>query len=125
MSLHVRPFMREDAVDHAVAHRSVASSEVMTNDAILPGAKGLNGPLRDHVEIVGAQTHHLAPERVERVTEQQQLAAGVDVTAVPALSIPRVTDLHAINRGDDVVIAGTPDDRTARQLPHRPGQHMS
>src|SRR5574341_65635 len=124
MSLHVGPFMREDAIHHAVARRSIAARQVMAEDAILLGPQRLNGSLRSEVEIVGAQPDYLTPQRVERVTEQQQLAGGVDVTALPALPIPGVTNLHAINLGDDVVIARGADDCAARQLPHSPGQHM-
>ena len=97
----------------------------MAEDTILLGAQRLNGPLRGQVEIVGAQADHLAPERVERVTEQQQLAAGVNVTPLPPLPVPGVTDLDAINRGYDVVIARAADDRATRQLPYRPRQHVS
>jgi hypothetical protein len=69
-------------------HFLKAARSVMVDDAILLGTQGLNGSLRGQVEIVGAQTNHLAPKRVERVTEQQQLAAGVDVAALPAPAIP-------------------------------------
>jgi hypothetical protein len=69
MALDVGPFSREDAIDHGVAHRSVTTSSVMADDAIFLGTQGLNRSLRGQVEIVGAQTHHLAPKRVERVTE--------------------------------------------------------
>jgi len=102
--------MREDAIDHAVAHCSVAASLVMAEDAILFGTQCLNGSLRCQVEIVRAQADHVAPRRVERVSEQQQFATGVDVAALPALCVPGVTDLDAINRGDDIVIAGATDD---------------
>ena len=60
----------------------------MPDDAILSGAQGLNGALRGKVEIVSAQANDLAPKRVERVAEQQQLADRVDMTALPAPGVP-------------------------------------
>src|SRR5262245_27233901 len=122
MSLHVRPFTRQNAIHHAVTYRSVAAGAVMTDNAILLGPQGLNRSLRGKVEIIGAQTHHLAPQRIECVTEQQQLAASVDMAALPALGIPGVTDLDPINRRYDVMVAGAADDRAAGQLPYHPGE---
>ena len=49
----------------------------------------LDRPLRREVEVVGAQADDPAAERVERVAEQQQLARGVDVAALPALARTR------------------------------------
>src|SRR5215510_631384 len=124
VSLHVRPFASEDAVEHGVARRAVAARCVMAEDAVLLRPQRVDRPLRREVEVVGAQAHHLAPERVEGMPEEEQLAAGVDVAALPVLSVPGVADLDAIDRGDDVVIARAADDRAARDLPHRPRQHV-
>src|SRR5262245_59072105 len=117
MPLHVGPFTREDAVEHAVACRPVAASQVMTDDAILLGAQGLDRTLRGEVEIIGAQTDHLATKRFESVAKQQQLATGIDMAALPALSVPCVTDFDTADRGHDIVIARAADNRVARQLP--------
>ena len=43
----------------------------MADDAIFLSTQVLNRSLRGQVELIGAQTHHLAPKRVERVTEEQ------------------------------------------------------
>src|SRR2546423_9082897 len=106
MPLHVRPFTRKDAIEDAVAHRRVAPRLVMAENAILLGAQRLNRALRGQVEVVCAQADHFAAKRVERMAEQQTLAAGVDMGALPALRVPGVTDLDAVNRGDDVMITG-------------------
>ena len=99
MSLHVGPLASEDAVHHGVAHRAVAPRPMMANHPILLRTQPLDRPLRGEIEIVGAQTDHLAAQRVEGVREQQQLAGRVDVAALPALCIPGVADLDAIDRG--------------------------
>ena len=124
MPLHVRPFVRQDAVHHGVAHRPVAARRVVADHAVLPGAERLDRPLRGEVEVVRAQAHHLAAEGIERVSQQEPLARGVDVGPLPAPTVPGVADLDPIHVGDDVVIAGAADDETGRELTHRPGQHV-
>ena len=125
MPPHVRPFSSEDTVYHRVAHGPVPARPMMADHAVLLGTQSLDRPLRGEVEVVRAQADHPAPERVERVLEQQQLAAGVDVAALPALSVPRVADLDAIYFRHDVVIARAPNDGAARQLPYRPRQYVA
>src|SRR6266704_4943939 len=73
-------------------------------------AQRLDRALRAKIEIVGPQAHHRASQRVEGVAEQQELAGRVDVRALAALRVPRVTDLHAVHRGQDVVVARRADD---------------
>src|SRR5215475_8734800 len=98
---------------------------MMADYAVLLGTQGLDRPLRDDVQVVRAQSDHLAPERIEGVPEQQQLTTGVDVAALPALSVPRVADLDAIYFRHNVVIARAANDDAARQLPYRPRQHVA
>src|SRR5262245_32207755 len=107
MAFHIRPLTRQDAIDHAVTYRPVTPNSMMADDAILLGSQGLNGSLRGQVEIVGTQTNHLTPKRVERMTEQQQLAASVNVATLPPFGIPGVTDLHPIDLGYNIMITGT------------------
>ena len=57
---------------------SRAEAEV-ADDAVLLRAKPFDGPLGAEIEVVRAQAHDLAAERVERMGEQQQLAGRVDV----------------------------------------------
>jgi hypothetical protein len=60
MPFHVRPFACQDAIYHAIAHRTVAASQMMANDAIFFGAQGLNRALRSEVEIVRAEADNFA-----------------------------------------------------------------
>src|ERR1700748_3109490 len=114
MTPHVRPLTGEDAVHHRIAHGAVLSGGVVTDDAISLRAETFYRSLRPEIEIVRAQTHDLAAERFERMPEQQEFARGVDVRALTALRIPRVANLDAIERGDDVVIARGADNPAAR-----------
>src|SRR5437879_13176250 len=84
-----------------------------------------DGPLGAKVEVVRAEAYDLAPERVERVPEQEQLAGRVDVRPLTALRIPGVPDLHAIDAANDVVITRRADDGAARQIPYGPGEHVT
>ena len=77
------------------------------------------------VEIVGAQADHLASERVERVPQQEQLASGIDMRPLRALPVPGMTDLDAVDRAHDVVVAGRPDDRAGCLVAHHPRQHVT
>src|SRR5262249_43396389 len=70
MSLHIGPLGQENAVHHAVAHRPVAARAMVAEDAVFLGPQGLDRPLRGEVEVVGAESDHFAPERVEGVAEQ-------------------------------------------------------
>ena len=83
-------------------------------------AERFDRALRDEIELVGAKADDLAAELLERVREQQQLAARVDVAALPALRVPRVADLDAIDVGDDVVKARAADDRARSRGCARP-----
>src|SRR5438445_13816069 len=121
----VGPFTRQDAVHHDVPGGAVAACAVVANHAVTFRAQRLDRPLRPKIEVVRPQAHHLATERVEGVAEQQQLAGCVDVRALAALRVPRVPDLHAIDRGSDIVIAGRADDEAASEGPYRPGVHVS
>src|SRR5262249_3299824 len=84
----------------------------------------LDGALRAEIEPVGAQSDNFAAERVERVFQEHQLARRVDACALPALRVPRIADFYAIDRGNNVVIAGGADDFAAGDVADRPGEHM-
>src|SRR5712672_4452355 len=123
--LHCRPLLREHAVHHGVPDAAVASRHVMADHAVLLRAQRLDGLLRAEVEVVGAKADHLAIDCFKTMRKQKQLAGGIYVAALTALGIPRVADLHAIRRCDDVVIARAADDLAAPQVSHRPGQHLA
>src|ERR1051325_1799460 len=84
VALHVRPLGDEDAEHDRVARRAVASSLMVSNDSVLLRAERRNRALRRKVEVVGAETDHGTLERVERVLEEEQLAGGIHVRALPA-----------------------------------------
>src|SRR5882724_6440758 len=97
----------------------------MADNAILFCTQTFNRSLRHQVESVSAKTNHLAPERIECMTKQQEFATGIDVAALPAFGVPRVTDLDAINRRDNVVISCGAYDFAAVHLAHRPWKHRA
>ena len=65
------------------------------------------------------------PSASNACVEQQQLACGVDVAALPASRVPGVADLDAVESAHDVVIARAADDRVRRELAYRPRQHVA
>src|SRR5262245_32251837 len=120
----VGPFAGQHAIHHAVANRAVAPGMVMANDAVLLRTQRFDRSLRSEVEVVGAQPHDLASERLKGVLEQQELAHRVDVRSLPSAGIPRVSDLDAIDISDDVVITRAAHKGALLQLAYRPGQHV-
>src|SRR5439155_6957887 len=125
MAADVGPFAGDDAVHHQIPRRAVLAHTEVADDAVLAGAERFDRPLRAEIERVGPQTDDLAAEGVERMREQQQLAGGVDVRSLPALRVPCIADLHAIEAGDDVVIARRADDGAALEIAHDPRQHVA
>src|SRR6185503_18383132 len=125
MQLDLGPLAREDAVDDDVARGAVAARPVVTDDAVFLRAERLDRALRREVELVGAKADDLAAELLESVREQQQLATRVDVAALPALRVPRVADLDAVDVGYNVVEARAADDRARREIAHGPRQHAA
>src|SRR5260221_4151175 len=122
----VGPLRGEDAVHDRVSHGAVAPRGMVPDDAVSLRAERLDRALRTKVEVVGPEADDSAPERVERVGEQEPLARRVDAGPLMALRIPRVSDLHAIDAGDDVVIArGADDDAGVRHVAHDPRQHLA
>src|SRR5438067_10366979 len=115
MPLHIRPLRKNDAVHRRAAHRAVAPHGVMAQNAVLLRAERLDRALRPEVEIIRAQSEHLALQRVERMSEQQQLARGVDMALLPALGVPGPADLDAVRVLDDVVIARAAGDLAASE----------
>src|SRR5437899_11074303 len=90
MAPHVRPLSRENTVHHDVARAAVAADAEVPDHAVLLRAERFDGPLRPEVEVVRPQAHHLATQRVERVTQEHQLARGVDVRALATAPVPRM-----------------------------------
>src|SRR6185436_11746577 len=125
MQLDLGPLAREDTVDDDVARGAVAPRPEVPHDAVFLRAERLDRALRREVELVGAKADDLAAELLEGMREQQQLAARVDVAALPALRVPRVADLDAVDVGDDVVETRAADDRTRRDIAHGPRQHAA
>src|SRR6185369_421948 len=125
VALHVGPFAREHAVHDGVAHAAVASRPVAADDAVLLGPERLDRALRGEIEIVGAQAHDPAADFFKSMRKKQELASRVDVAALEALAVPRVADLDAVRRGDDVVISGAACDLPGGGLPDHPGEHVA
>ena len=82
----------------------------MADHTVLLGTKGFDRALGSEIEIVGTESDHLAAERIERVLEEQQLARGVDVAALPPSGVPGPADLDAIDLRNDIVIPRRADD---------------
>ena len=70
MSFHVGPLASDNTVYHGIAHGAVPARPMMANYAVLFGTQGHDRSLRCEVEVVRAQTDHLAPEGIERVLEK-------------------------------------------------------
>src|SRR5690242_1819162 len=99
MLLHVGPLRREDAVYHRIAHAPVAPPVVVPDHAVAFPPDRLDGALRAEVEVVRAQPDDPAPEGLERVAEQEQLARRVELAALKPRGVERVADLDAVHRG--------------------------
>src|SRR5467141_5217021 len=121
----VPPFGCEHAVHHGIAHRAVAPRPVVPEHPVLLRAQRFDRALRTEIEVVGPQAHDLAYERLDRMSEKQQLADRVHVRALAALRVPGVADLDAVGGRDDVVIAGAADNLADLKLAHRPRQHVA
>src|SRR5688572_19534837 len=97
---------------------------MVADHAIFLRAEPLDGALRCEVEIVGSQPNDCTAEFLERMLEEQELAGGVDVRALPRLGVPGIPDLDAVYGRYDVVIARRTDDLAGRQFPHDPRPHV-
>src|SRR6267378_7856016 len=116
--LDVRPLVGQDAVHDRIADRAIAPRPVVPDHPVLLRAQRFDRALRGQIEIVGAQAHDPASQRLERMSEKQQLAGRVHVRALAALRVPGVAELDAVGGRDDVVITGAADDLAALQLAH-------
>src|SRR6266850_4029141 len=125
MAFHIRPLTRQNTVYHDVAHAAVAARSEVANDAVLLRAQRFNRALRPKVEVVGPEPHDFTTQLLKRVRQEQQLACRVDVGALAALAVPGVSDLDAIDRRRNVVVARRSDDRAAGQVAHDPGKHVA
>src|SRR5438445_3033493 len=101
----VRPLRDQDTVHHHVPDGAVAAHAVVTDHTVLLRAQRLDRALRAEIEIIGAEAHDVASERVEGAAEEQQLAGRIDVRALAAARVPGVPDLHPIERGSGIVSA--------------------
>src|SRR5262245_51704287 len=88
---HIRPLARKDAVHHRIAGSAILACRMVTKNPVFLGAERFDRPLRPEIEVVRAQSDDLAAERVERVTEQDQLARRVEARTLPAARVPGVT----------------------------------
>jgi hypothetical protein len=124
MPFDVGPLRYQDAVHHTVSGRPIPARLMVANHAVLFCAEGFDRFLGGEVEVVGPQTDDLATERLERVREQEELARTIDVASLPFRAVPRVPDFDPVDVAHDVVIARRSGDRPARQIPHRPREHL-
>src|SRR5882762_3882317 len=123
--LDVRPLVGEDAVHDRIADRAIAPRPVVPDHPVHLRAQRFDRALRGQIEIVGPQPHDPASQRLERMSEKQQLADRVHVAALPALRVPGVADLDTVGGRDDVVITSAADNLAATQLAHGPRQHVA
>ena len=120
----IGPFAGEDAVHHRVTDRAVAAGLVVADRAVPFGSQRFESALRGEVEVVSSETDGPAPEPLEGMPKQQELASGVEAAALPGFSVPRVADFHPVGGRDDVVITGGTDNRLAGQVPDGPRQPL-
>src|SRR5688572_61821 len=95
VTAHRGPLRSDDAVDARVAQRAVRRATMVAQDAIELRAQALDGAPALLVEEMSPELHRDALELLERVSQQQQLAFGVQRRALYALAVPRRADLHA------------------------------
>jgi hypothetical protein len=120
MTLYVGPLGSDNAVYHRIADAPIPARPMMADHPVFLGTQGFDGPLRGEVEVVSPQADHLAPESIERVSQQQKFAASVDVAPLPALAVPRVADFDAIYFRHNVVVACAPNNGATREVSDRP-----
>src|SRR4029453_7707323 len=102
--LHRGPLAFDDAEHHGVAARAVRQELVIAQDAVLLRAQPLDRRARREIEEVGAELDRNALQRFAGMSQQQQLALGVDRRALCALRIPRMADFESPVRGLDVEV---------------------
>src|SRR5574340_988486 len=87
-----RPLAVDDAEHHGIAPAAVGKELVVAQHAVLLRPEARDRLARSEIEPVGAKLDRDAGERLERMTEEQELALGVDRRAPRALQAPRVPD---------------------------------
>jgi len=101
MGLNRRPLAIENAVHAGVAQGAVAGDLVLAQHPVQFRAQPFDGGATLLIEEVGSEFHRNAIQLLERMGQQQQLALGVQGTALHAFSIPGGTDFQApIDRVD-------------------------
>src|SRR5277367_2844250 len=95
MRLDRRPLAIEDAVDAGVAQRAVGRELVLPQDPVQFRAQSFDGGTALLIEEMRAEFDRDAIQYIERMGQEQQLALGIQRTALHALSIPGGADFHA------------------------------
>src|SRR5687767_11397975 len=116
MTLHRRPLAFQNTEHDRVAINPVGRDLVIAEDTVLLGAKSRNGGTRPLIEPAGAELDGDAPQRLERVAQEQDLGLGVHGRSLKALRIPRIADFHPSMLGLDVEVTRASNDCTARVL---------
>lgn len=76
------PLVSQDRVDAGVAERPVSHDLVGAEDTVQLGAEALDRLARAMVEMVRPQFHRIQAQRLEAVTEEQELELRVDPRAL-------------------------------------------
>src|SRR5258707_15396456 len=105
-----RPLALNDAEHYRISIAPVGRYLMIAQHAILLRAQPGDRGARRVVEPVRAELDGDAPELLERVRKQQQLALGVDRAALHAFCIPGVADFQPAIGRIDVEIARATDD---------------
>src|SRR5260221_8969450 len=100
-----RPLALDNAEHHRIAIAPIGRYLVIAQHPILLRAEPDDRSTRRVVEPVRAELDGDAPEFLERVRKQQQLALGVDRAALRAFRIPGVADFQPAIWRIDVEIA--------------------
>ena len=87
MGLNRGPLAIENAVHTGVAQGAVGSDLVLAQYPVQSRAQSFNGSTALHIEIVGSKFHGNATQPFKRMSQQQQLALGVQGAALHALII--------------------------------------
>src|SRR5450432_3399509 len=108
---HRRPLALDDAEHHRIAIAAVGRDLVIAQHRILLRAESGDRGARRMIEPVRPEFDCDAFQFLEGVRHQEQLAFGIDRTALGTPRIPRVPDFQAAIRDVDVEVASAADDR--------------
>ena len=119
-----RPFGRNDAVDHCVAHRSVMANLMIADNSIQFGAESFYAAATRSIEKMRAKFDRDAIEAFEGMRQQKQLAFCIERAALYAPRVPSRSDLDAAVGCIDVHVGRHSDD-DARRIENGERQHRS